>query len=70
MLREIISSVLKLPNLKKCDRTYKLGADGNSIQMFTALMLQLIQSCTTLPGSENEISNLFTLNEVYSALLL
>eukprot|EP00761_Pharyngomonas_kirbyi_P004845 gb/GECH01004850.1/.p1 GENE.gb/GECH01004850.1/~~gb/GECH01004850.1/.p1 ORF type:complete len:1640 (+),score=346.14 gb/GECH01004850.1/:1-4920(+) len=61
MLREIIVSVLKLPN-KRCSRNYKLF-DGNAIQIFTALILQLIQSCAPLPPENSGDTSIDDIDE-------
>ncbi|GBB94464.1 hypothetical protein RclHR1_02360022 [Rhizophagus clarus] len=46
ILEEILTSLIKLPTAKRNLRQYRLP-DGKSIQMVSALILQLIQSCTT-----------------------
>ncbi|CAG8454816.1 17701_t:CDS:10 [Funneliformis caledonium] len=45
ILEEILTSLIKLPTAKRNLRQYRLP-DGKSIQMVSALILQLIQSCT------------------------
>ncbi|PKC70049.1 ARM repeat-containing protein [Rhizophagus irregularis] len=45
ILEEILTSLIKLPTTKRNLRQYRLP-DGKSIQMVSALILQLIQSCT------------------------
>ncbi|CAG8488506.1 3073_t:CDS:10 [Acaulospora morrowiae] len=45
ILEEILTSLIKLPTVKRNLRQYRLP-DGKSIQMVSALILQLIQSCT------------------------
>lgn len=59
ILQEIFHSLLKLPTSKRNIRKYKLIEQGNSIQMISALFLQLIQSCVT---SFNESSYNESLN--------
>ncbi|CAG8727606.1 21248_t:CDS:10, partial [Racocetra persica] len=55
ILEEILTSLIKLPTVKRNLRQYRYGfayilpyrlPDGKSIQMVSALILQLIQSCT------------------------
>ncbi|RHZ50276.1 hypothetical protein Glove_502g15 [Diversispora epigaea] len=45
ILEEILTSLIKLPTAKRNLRQYRLP-DGKSIQMVSALILQLVQSCT------------------------
>lgn len=51
ILNDILSSVDRLPCSKKNLRPYKLANNGGSIQMVTALVLQLIQCSSVLPSS-------------------
>ncbi|CAG8468626.1 1853_t:CDS:10 [Ambispora gerdemannii] len=53
ILEEILTSLIKLPTAKRNLRQYRLP-DGKSIQMISALILQLIQSCTACLG-DNKI---------------
>ncbi|CAG8449459.1 11998_t:CDS:10 [Ambispora leptoticha] len=53
ILEEILTSLIKLPTAKRNLRQYRLP-DGKSIQMVSALILQLIQSCTAGLG-DNKI---------------
>ncbi|XP_055299107.1 nipped-B protein isoform X6 [Sitodiplosis mosellana] len=48
ILNDIFASVDRLPQSKRNMRPYKLSHNGGSIQMITALVLQLIQSSTVL----------------------
>ncbi|KAK9727558.1 Sister chromatid cohesion protein 2 [Basidiobolus ranarum] len=58
ILEEILTSLIKLPTNRRNLRQYKL-ADGKSIQMVSALLLQLIQCCT-----DRIIRNGFSSDEV------
>lgn len=49
ILNDIFASVDRLPQSKRNMRPYKLSHNGGSIQMITALVLQLIQCSTVLP---------------------
>lgn len=51
ILNDILASVDRLPCSKKNLRPYKLANGGGSIQMVTALVLQLIQCSSVLPCS-------------------
>lgn len=51
ILNDIFASVDRLPQTKRNMRPYKLSHNGGSIQMITALVLQLIQSSSVLPES-------------------
>lgn len=51
ILNDIFASVDRLPQSKRNLRPYKLSHNGGSIQMITALVLQLIQSATVLPDT-------------------
>lgn len=51
ILNDIFTSVDRLPQSKRNLRPYKLSHNGGSIQMITALVLQLIQSSTVLPDT-------------------
>lgn len=51
ILNDIFASVDRLPQSKRNMRPYKLSHNGGSIQMITALVLQLIQSSTVLPDT-------------------
>lgn len=51
ILCDILTSVDRLPCSKKNLRPYKLANNGGSIQLITALVLQLIQCSSVLPGS-------------------
>lgn len=48
LLDDILASIARLPNSKRSLRTYRLNSD-ESIQMLTALVLQLIQCVVELP---------------------
>lgn len=48
---DILTSIDRLPHSKRNLRPFKLAHNGGSIQMVTALVLQLIQSSTVLPES-------------------
>lgn len=50
-MNDILTSVDRLPSSKRNLRPYKLAHNGGSIQMITALVLQLIQCSSTLPDS-------------------
>jgi len=49
ILEDIFNSLVKLPKTKRNLRSYKLYDQKKSIQMVSALVLQLIQCCTALP---------------------
>lgn len=51
ILNDILTSVDRLPCSKRNLRPYKLAHSGGSIQMVTALVLQLIQCSAVLPDS-------------------
>lgn len=51
ILNDILTSVDRLPCAKKSMRPYKLINGGGSIQLITALVLQLIQCSSVLPAS-------------------
>lgn len=52
ILEDIFASLARLPSSKRNLRNYRLNSE-ESIQMVTALALQLIQSVVTLPKSDN-----------------
>lgn len=54
ILNDILVSVDRLPHSKRNLRPFKLAHNGGSIQMVTALILQLIQASTVLPESLSE----------------
>lgn len=54
ILADILSSLDRLHSSKKHLRPYKLANNGGSIQMVTALVLQLIQCSVVLPDSMYE----------------
>lgn len=51
ILNDIFTSIDRLPCSKKNLRPFKLANNGGSIQMVTALILQLVQCSTILPDS-------------------
>lgn len=51
ILNDIFASVDRLPQSKRNLRPYKLTHNGGSIQMITALVLQLIQCSAVLPDT-------------------
>lgn len=53
-MNDILTSVDRLPHSKRNLRPYKLAHNGGSIQMVTALMLQLIQCSSMLPDTLND----------------
>eukprot|EP01114_Cavostelium_apophysatum_P017954 TRINITY_DN5446_c0_g1_i2.p1 TRINITY_DN5446_c0_g1~~TRINITY_DN5446_c0_g1_i2.p1 ORF type:complete len:652 (-),score=190.30 TRINITY_DN5446_c0_g1_i2:1438-3393(-) len=57
ILDDIFESLTKLPKTKRNLRTFNLTEDKKSIQMVTALVLQLIQSCASLPSSKENKSD-------------
>lgn len=57
ILNDILTSVDRLPCSKRNLRPYKLAHNGGSIQMVTALVLQLIQCSAVLPDSLIENKN-------------
>jgi cohesin loading factor subunit SCC2 len=54
ILEDIFASLARLPSSKRNLRSYRLNSD-ESIQMVTALVLQLIQSVCILPTVEQPI---------------
>lgn len=60
ILNDILTSIERLPCSKKNLRPYKLSNNGGSIQIITALVLQLIQCSSVLPahlsGTQNNKS--------------
>lgn len=57
ILNDILSSVDRLPCSKKNLRPYKLMHNGGSIQMVTALVLQLVQCSSVLPNSWHDLKS-------------
>lgn len=57
ILNDILSSVDRLPCSKKNLRPYKLMHNGGSIQIVTALVLQLVQCSSVLPNSWHDIKS-------------
>ncbi|XP_013407379.1 nipped-B-like protein B isoform X1 [Lingula anatina] len=55
IIEDIFASIARLPSSKKNLRSYRLNAD-QSIQMLTALVLQLIQSVIALPKPKEDES--------------
>ncbi|XP_052842596.1 nipped-B protein isoform X3 [Drosophila gunungcola] len=60
ILGDILTSIDRLPSSKKNLRPYKLTNNGGTIQMVTALVLQLIQCATILPDSLCDTGKLCT----------
>ncbi|KAK4306344.1 hypothetical protein Pmani_021828 [Petrolisthes manimaculis] len=56
LLDDILASIARLPNSKRSLRTYRLNSD-ESIQMLTALVLQLIQCVVELPEELSQNSS-------------
>ncbi len=54
ILEDIFNSLVKLPKTKRNLRNYKLYDQKKSIQMVSALVMQLIQCCTALPKKREE----------------
>lgn len=51
ILNDILASIDRLPQNKRNLKPYKLAHNGGSIQMITALVLQLIQCASVLPDT-------------------
>lgn len=54
ILEDVFNSLVKLPKTKRNLRNYKLYDQKKSIQMVSALVMQLIQCCTALPKRRDE----------------
>lgn len=57
IVTDILASVDRLPHSKRNLRPFKLAHNGGSIQMITALVLQLIQCSTVLPDALSDSKN-------------
>lgn len=56
VLDDILASIARLPQTKRSLRSFRLNRDEN-IQMLTALVMQLIQACVSLPESMGKPKN-------------